>query len=81
MRTIGAHAARTHFGQVLSEVEQGATIIVTRHGVPVARIVPIRHELKDSAAAIEEYRRFRDEHHVTLGEGLTIRDLIEDGRR
>jgi antitoxin (DNA-binding transcriptional repressor) of toxin-antitoxin stability system len=55
-------------------------VTVTRHGVPIARIVPIQDDFADSAAAIDEWRRYRREHHVTLGGGVTIRELIEDGR-
>jgi prevent-host-death family protein len=81
MRTVGAYEAKTHFGELLTEVQNGETIVVTRHGVPVARLVPAHHDFEAAAAAIAEYRRFRRENNITLGEGVTIRDLIEDGRR
>ncbi len=80
MKTVGANEARTHFSQLLAEVAAGATIEITRHGKPVARLVPIPHDFAAVAAAIDEWRRYRDEHHVTLGGGITIRELIEEGR-
>jgi len=40
--TITARDANHRFAQVLAEVEAGKEFIVTRHGVPVARIVPER---------------------------------------
>jgi prevent-host-death family protein len=40
MRTIQASEAKTKFLSILDEVERGASIIVTRHGKPIARIVP-----------------------------------------
>ena len=80
MKTVGAYKAKTHFSELLAEVANGETIEVTHHGVPVARIVPIRDEFKDAAAAIDEWRRYRDEHNITLGGGITIRELIEEGR-
>ncbi|MGD0137217.1 MAG: type II toxin-antitoxin system prevent-host-death family antitoxin, partial [Bryobacteraceae bacterium] len=40
MQTIQASEAKTKFLSILDEVERGATIIVTRHGKPIARIVP-----------------------------------------
>jgi prevent-host-death family protein len=80
MRTVGAYEAKVHFGELLTEVENGATIVVTRHGAPVAKIVPCRNEFAGAAAAIDEWERYRDERNVTLDGGITIRDLIEEGR-
>jgi prevent-host-death family protein len=40
MRTIQASEAKTKFLSILDDVERGASIIVTRHGKPVARIIP-----------------------------------------
>jgi hypothetical protein len=48
-------------------------------GAPVAQIVPV-HKRFAEAAAIDEWRRYRREHNITLGEGITIRELIEEGR-
>jgi hypothetical protein len=36
-------------------------------------------ETDDAAAAIEQIHRFRREHRLTLG-GITLRELIEEGR-
>jgi prevent-host-death family protein len=80
MRTVGAKEAKTHFSQLLAEVAAGATVEISRYGTPVARLVPIPDAFADAAAAIDEWRRYRDEHHVTLGGGITIRELIEEGR-
>ena len=40
MQTIQASEAKTKFLSILDDVERGASIIVTRHGKPVARIIP-----------------------------------------
>ncbi len=40
VREVGAFEAKTHLSQLLDEVEQGAQITVTRHGKPVAQIIP-----------------------------------------
>jgi prevent-host-death family protein len=79
MRTVGAYEAKTHFSELLREVENGETIIVTRHGQPIARLSPMDRETDDAAAAIEQIHRFRREHRLTLG-GITLRELIEEGR-
>jgi prevent-host-death family protein len=79
MKSVGAYEAKTRFAELLREVENGETIIVTRHGLPIARLSPMEKEADDAAAAIEELHRYRREHRPTLG-GLTIRELIEEGR-
>jgi len=40
MRDIQASEAKTHLLQILDEVERGETVRITRHGRPIARIVP-----------------------------------------
>jgi prevent-host-death family protein len=40
MQTIQASEAKTKFLRILDDVERGASVVVTRHGKPVARIVP-----------------------------------------
>jgi prevent-host-death family protein len=40
MRDIQASEAKTHLPQILDEVERGQTVRITRHGRPIARIVP-----------------------------------------
>lgn len=40
MRTIQASEAKAKFLKILDEVERGDSILVTRHGKPVARISP-----------------------------------------
>ena len=41
MKTVGIFEAKTHFSALVTEVEAGETIVVTKKGKPVARIVPI----------------------------------------
>ena len=76
MTTIGAYEAKTHLPRLLDEVERGRTVVITRHGRPVARLVPVGLPADPDAtiAAIREARR-----GVTL-DGVRLRDLIEEGR-
>jgi prevent-host-death family protein len=37
---IGAFEAKNKLGSLLDRVEQGEEIVITRHGKPVARLVP-----------------------------------------
>jgi prevent-host-death family protein len=42
MRSITARDANHTFSQLLSEVENGAEVVITKHGRPVAVIVPYK---------------------------------------
>lgn len=81
MRTVGAYEAKTHLPRLLDEVAKGETITITKHGVPVAVLVPYEAQKRsDASRLIDEWRTYRDEHNITLG-GLSIREMIEEGRR
>lgn len=40
MRHVQASEAKTHLPALLDDVERGETLVITRHGKPIARIVP-----------------------------------------
>jgi prevent-host-death family protein len=40
VKEIGAFEAKNTLGTLLDRVEQGEEIVITRHGKPVARLVP-----------------------------------------
>ena len=45
-------------------------------------LVPMVQARRQTAAeAIDAWRRYRKAHNITLGPGLTIRQLIEEGLR
>jgi len=78
--TIGAYDARAHFAELLERVQRGDEITITRHGAPVARLVPI-HKTATAAerqSAIAAMRRLAARNHL---DGLRIKDLIAEGRR
>ena len=80
MESVGAYEAKTHLAQLLDRVARGEEIRITRHGRPVARLVPeVDDESADVRAAIAEIKEFRKGR--TLGGDVTIRELIEEGRR
>ena len=61
MREIQASEAKAHLPSLLDDVERGETLIITRHGKPIARIVPeteVRQAEVDRALAeIEKFRK------------------------
>ncbi len=79
MRTVGSYEAKTHLPRLLDEVAKGEEITITRHGVPVAVLVPPPGARRGSVReTIEEIKELRKGN--TLG-GLKIKDLVEEGRR
>jgi prevent-host-death family protein len=40
-KTVGAFEAKTHFSALLEEIERGNEITITKHGRPVAKLVPV----------------------------------------
>ena len=46
MGTIGIYEVRTRFSEIIDKVGKGEEVTVTRHGVPVARIIPVDSEKK-----------------------------------
>ncbi len=80
MRTVGSYEAKTHLPRLLEEVAGGEEITITKHGVPVAVLVPPPDNRgRSTREVIEELKDLRK--GVRLGDDLTIRDLIEEGQR
>ena len=81
MRTVGSDEAATDLASLLAEVARGETIVITQHGVPVAELVPSRNGTKPATGnVVEEWISYRRSHNITLG-GLSIREMIDEGRR
>jgi prevent-host-death family protein len=79
MKTVGAFEAKTHLNELLTRVSRGETIRITRRGVPVARLVPaVEGEQKDLRQLVREIREIRKGASLR---GMTIRELIDEGRR
>lgn len=58
-RNIGIEDARKQLGPLVDQARTGADIVLTRHGRPIARIVPIEEPAMPTAAeSIATYRRF-----------------------
>jgi prevent-host-death family protein len=79
MATVGAFEAKTHLSKLLERVARGERITIEKHGVPVARLEPVgRSKRNPTAEVILEIKRFRSCHRLN---GLSIRQMIEEGRR
>lgn len=79
MTTVSAYEAKTHLPRLIRAVEQGETVIITRHGKPVAQLAPVEDHRADVAAVIARMKRARAKRpKVSVEEILTARD---EGRR
>jgi len=78
MPEIGAYEAKTRFSELLRRVEKGERFVITRHGLPVAVLEPVpSRRRRNVEEVIQDILEFGREH--SLG-GLTIKELIEEGR-
>lgn len=59
MRSVGAFEAKTHLAALLDAVSAGEQITITRHGRPVARLLPPVSEVQASVA--ETIAELRDQ--------------------
>lgn len=79
MTTVGSFEAKTHLAALLDRVANGETIEITRRGRPVAKLVPAgADESRDLTRIAREIRELRKGRRLR---GLSIRKLIEEGRR
>lgn len=80
MREVQASDAKSHLAQLLDEVERGETIVITRHGRAIARLVPeAERRQAQIRAAIDDIKALR-----RCGPKMSveeIRALINEGRK
>jgi prevent-host-death family protein len=76
MQTIQASEAKTHFLRLLDDVERGESVIITRHGKQVARLIPQVEIDRDRVQkAVESILAIRKRTKpVSLQEILSARD-------
>jgi prevent-host-death family protein len=79
--TVGAFDAKTNLGQLLDRVERGETIVITRHGTPVARLVPFVNAIDRDRVqkAIHELKKLSKGQRLPAG--TSLKDLVDEGRR
>ncbi len=83
MRTVGSYEAKTHLPRLLSQVEKGETITITKRGKPVAVLSPAwQTPERDLKAVIAEFRAYSKEQARKRG-SLSIqeiKEMTEEGR-
>lgn len=78
-KAISAADANRRFSELLRTVRQGQSVVVTSHGKPVAKIVPIGERDRTAASARATlFARLRAERIVKVGR-WTRDELYDDG--
>lgn len=52
-RRVGVRDAKTHLSKLLLDIQDGAEVVITDHGKPVAKLVP----LSSASLTVEEWLR------------------------
>jgi len=77
--TVGIFEAKQKLSQLVERASKGEEIVITRRGKEQARLVPMPAEhgrtLKEIFDSIRKHPRLK------LARGVTIKDLIDEGRR
>jgi prevent-host-death family protein len=89
MAEIGAYEAKTHLPQLLERVQKGERFVITKHGRPVAELVPVAaREVERIRRAIAELRRVRGglarrgvKLRTILKKAESLRDLAHEDHR
>ena len=78
--TVGTYEAKTHLSELLQKVEAGEEITITKHGAPVAKLVPVKKEAsrEERVAAIGQIQKLASGLSLR---GLKVKDLTSEGRR
>jgi prevent-host-death family protein len=82
MAEVGLFDAKSRLSELVERALAGESVVITRRGVPAVRLVPVDDAVDRAAAGralVETIRREREGR--TLGPDLTIRQLIDEGRR
>lgn len=81
MHEVGSYEAKTHLPELLREVEKGETVVITRRGIPIARIVPVDApggaEVRSVIARMKKARQAREP--MCRAEILGLRDQGRKG--
>ena len=80
MENIDACEARTHLPRLLERVMRGESLTITRHGRPVARLVPVEDDDRDRA--LRASRRILERRSRLARTPLSeLIEIIHEGHR
>ncbi len=77
--TYGSFEAKTKFSSLLQKVARGEQIMITRHGLLIAKLVPVSAATgTERTEALNKLKGFCKGKRLN---GLNLRSLIEEGRK
>ena len=80
METVGAYHAKTHLPKLLERVRRGESVTITKHGRPVARLVPVAAD--DEERARQAANRIRSRRRRLVGVPLAeLMASVHEGHR
>ncbi|HMQ57476.1 MAG TPA: type II toxin-antitoxin system prevent-host-death family antitoxin [Rhizobiaceae bacterium] len=81
MPQVGTLEAKNRLSSLLERVERGEEVTITRHGKPVARLVPPLPDEGKLERAREAAKWIRENRGGNSLGDMSIKDLISEGRR
>lgn len=65
-KNVGAFDAKTHFSRLLARVARGESVTITRHGTPIARLVPAAPAsgVANKSEIVARFRSFAQRHKI-----------------
>jgi prevent-host-death family protein len=77
--TVGIFEAKQKLSQLVERASKGEEIVITRRGKEQARLVPMPAERDRTLKEI--FDSITNRPRIRLPQGVTIKNLIEEGRR
>lgn len=81
MTTVGIFEAKNRLSELVERAARGEEIVITRRGEQVARLMPPRAPDAPGQARALAARIRKSRAGQALGGGISIRDMIDEGRR
>ena len=66
MGTVNIHEAKTHLSRLVEEVAAGAEIVISKNGVPRAKLVPLDSSRKLKFGVMKGKLRYPDDFDAPL---------------
>ena len=81
MKTVAVIEAKSRLSEILAAVEHGEEYTITKHGAPIARIIPAREVDPVSMAEAEELiARIKTSRKGSMLSEEEYREAVEEGR-
>ena len=78
MNTVNIHHAKTHLSRLVEEVAAGAEIVISKNGVPRAKLVPLNASRRLEFGVMKGKLRYPDDFDAALPDEVLA---LFEGRR